>query len=103
MTDTFVTNSPPLPWVRDLMVPDADHPVPVRLYDPAPEQCKPVCLYFHGGGHMAGGIAVYDAICRKIASAAHCLVASVGYRSARSEARRVGKGCVSTCRSLWSP
>src|SRR3546814_672002 len=70
MTDTFVTNSPPLPWVRDLMVPDADHPVPVRLYDPAPEQCKPVCLYFHGGGHMAGGIAVYAAICRKIPSEA---------------------------------
>src|SRR3546814_5935622 len=27
----------------------------------------------------------------------------VGLRSARSEERRVGKECVSTCRSRWSP
>src|SRR3546814_15191193 len=27
----------------------------------------------------------------------------VGFRVARSEERRVGKGCVSTCRSRWSP
>ena len=28
---------------------------------------------------------------------------SVDYRSPRSEERRVGKECVSTCRSRWSP
>ena len=27
----------------------------------------------------------------------------VGYKLARSEERRVGKECVSTCRSRWSP
>src|SRR3546814_3105178 len=29
--------------------------------------------------------------------------AKVGARSSRSEERRVGKECVSTCRSRWSP
>src|SRR3546814_18137616 len=29
--------------------------------------------------------------------------ADAGARSARSEERRVGKECVSTCRSRWSP
>src|SRR3546814_998455 len=31
------------------------------------------------------------------------LIAGGGHAAARSEARRVGKECVSTCRSRWSP
>src|SRR3546814_17712897 len=31
------------------------------------------------------------------------IAADGGYTATRSEARRVGKECVSTCRSRWSP
>src|SRR3546814_11372039 len=30
-------------------------------------------------------------------------IASIGFTGVRSEERRVGKECVSTCRSRWSP
>src|SRR3546814_11361409 len=32
-----------------------------------------------------------------------CVVVAVDMRGERSEERRVGKECVSTCRSRWSP
>src|SRR3546814_2431954 len=49
---------------------------------------RPV-LYFHGGGSFSleAGIFHREAVQRNI----------------RSEERRVGKECVSTCRSRWSP
>src|SRR3546814_14983974 len=34
---------------------------------------------------------------------ASCCRAGTSFRSCRSEERRVGKECVSTCRSRWSP
>src|SRR3546814_5201508 len=43
-----------------------------------------------------------DVVCAsadEVAAAIHALVV----RGARSEERRVGKECVSTCRSRWSP
>src|SRR3546814_20056545 len=56
-------------------------------------------------------------VCRKPTAAAHSPFCSQGCRdrdllkwlgegyriAGRSEERRVGKGCVSTCRSRWSP
>ncbi|MGC3872150.1 alpha/beta hydrolase [Halomonas sp. GXIMD04776] len=82
VTMTLVTRRPELPWVGDVMI-DADgYPVPVRVYDPVPETPKPVCVYLHGGGHVAGGVTVYDSICRKLAEASGHLVVSVEYRLA---------------------
>lgn len=57
-------------------------PVEIRFYHPAPESPLPVLLFFHGGGHVTGGPAEYDTICRKLASATRHLVAGVGYRLA---------------------
>src|SRR3546814_13058162 len=37
------------------------------------------------------------------ASAELCRLAVLHFRAQRSEERRVGKACVSTCRSRWSP
>nr|WP_299245086.1 alpha/beta hydrolase [uncultured Halomonas sp.] len=82
VTMTLVTQRPELPWVGNVMIDTEDYPVPVRIYDPAPETPKPVCVYLHGGGHVAGGVTVYDAICRKLAQASGHLVVSVEYRLA---------------------
>src|SRR3546814_7944116 len=38
-----------------------------------------------------------------VSGAAHCCWLPGGPSSGRSEERRVGKECVSTCRSRWSP
>src|SRR3546814_11873811 len=58
MTDTLVTNSSTLTWVRFLIVPDDDHPVLLRLFDPAPDQFKPACLALHCGAHTTAAIPV---------------------------------------------
>ncbi|MEY2997850.1 MAG: hypothetical protein RIQ82_1231 [Bacteroidota bacterium] len=56
--------------------------IPVAVYSPRPSQKLPVVLYFHGGGHMCGGVDLYDPMCRKLALAGNCVVISVDYKLA---------------------
>ncbi len=60
---------------------DADG-VPVRVYNPNPEQASPALVYFHGGGWVIGDLETHDHICRKLANAAACIVIAVDYRLA---------------------
>lgn len=73
----------PLGWVQDDIItsPDA-YPTPVRIYHPDEQQALPVLIYYHGGGHMAGSVALYDPICRKLAVNTQHIVVSVEYRLA---------------------
>lgn len=82
LTYSYVKQKPDIAWVQDDLVAGADFDVPVRIYHPKPEQPLPVLLHFHGGGHMAGSISVYDPICRKIALATNHVVVSSDYRLA---------------------
>jgi acetyl esterase len=82
MTHHFVTRAPELGLVRDDVVGGSDYPVPVRIYHPRPEQALPVAIFVHGGGHVAGGVSVYDPIVRKLAVASRHVVVSVEYRLA---------------------
>ncbi len=75
-TQTHVTDYPPVAYITD----DNVEGTPVRIYHPSPEERLPVMIYFHGGGHMAGSIEVYEPICRKIAKATNHIVISVDYR-----------------------
>ena len=103
MTRNLVSQSPALPWVGDATVTVDGEPVPVRLYDPAPDSPKAVCLFFHGGGHMAGSVAVYDPICRKLAEASGQLVVSVDYRLAPEHPYPQGlQDCLGVARQLWA-
>ena len=102
MTRNQVRPGPELPWVGDARVECGETPVPVRLYDPAPDRDTPVCLFFHGGGHMAGSVAVYDPICRRLADASGWLVVSVDYRLAPEYPYPFGlEDCHSVARHLW--
>jgi acetyl esterase len=66
-----------------------DHPVPVdgghitvRCYTPRGTGPLPALVYFHGGGWVIGDLETHDGLCRSLANAAGCLVASVDYRLA---------------------
>ncbi len=82
LTAALVTNIPEIAWVQDDLIEGKTCTVPVRLYHPQPDKQLPVVIFYHGGGGMAGGITVYDAIARKIANHTQHIVISVDYRLA---------------------
>lgn len=82
LTKGLTTNIPDIACVRDDLINSATYKVPVRIYHPAPETYLPVLVYFHGGGHMAGSVTVYDPICRKLALATNHIVMVPEYRLA---------------------
>ena len=73
--------------VRDHTVPVPGGSVLVRVYTPRGTAPRPVLVYFHGGGWVTGDVETHDGICRTLANAAGCLVASVDYRCAPEFAR----------------
>lgn len=102
LTATFVTERPALDKVIDITIDDAGRQIPVRLYDPAPGADKPACLFFHGGGHMAGSVEVYDPIARKLAHHTGQLVVSVDYRLSPETPYPGGLAdCLAVTRNLW--
>lgn len=80
LTFKFVTQYPEVAWIQDDVVPGKVFDVPVRLYHPRPVTALPVLIHFHGGGHMAGSVTVYDPICRKMALYTQHIVVSMDYR-----------------------
>jgi acetyl esterase len=82
LTMQLVTDSPKISCVQDDLVNAPDYAIPVRIYHPTPDSSLPVLIYYHGGGHIAGSVTVYDPICRKIAHTTEHIVVSVDYRLA---------------------
>jgi len=56
--------------------------ISVRVFTPAKSGPLPALVYFHGGGWVTGDIDTHEGICRTLANAAGCVVASVDYRCA---------------------
>jgi len=82
ITRPFQSRTPELALIRDEMIPGPSFEVPVRLYHPAPDEARPVAIFAHGGGHLAGSLSLYDPIARKLAQATGWLLCSVDYRLA---------------------
>jgi len=79
----LIGEGPALEYVKEASLSTPENiEIKVNVYSPAPKEALPVVLHFHGGGHMAGSIALYDTISRKIAKAGHCIVIAVEYRLA---------------------
>jgi acetyl esterase len=68
--------------VRDHAVPVAGGAITVRVFTPRGAAPKPALVYFHGGGWLTGDVETHEGICRTLANAAGCVVASVDYRLA---------------------
>src|SRR5262245_55674417 len=56
--------------------------ITVRCYTPSGTGLRPGLVFFHGGGWVIGDLDTHDGICRSLANAAGCVVASVDYRLA---------------------
>lgn len=70
------------PGVRDLSPTLPPEGVQVRFYIPCSEQGLPVLVYFHGGGFVVNSTDTHDSVCRRLANACGCIVASVDYARA---------------------
>jgi len=68
---------------EDRLVPSSSRKmgIPIRIYWPT-LQHLPLLMYFHGGGWSRGSLNTHDALCRRIAKEAKCIVVSVDYRLA---------------------
>lgn len=82
LTRQLLPEGPEVARVRDYRVVEEGRDIPVRVYNPAPDNQLPVLIYLHGGGHMTGSVTIYDPICRKIARATNRIVIAVEYRLA---------------------
>ncbi|MCP4315943.1 MAG: alpha/beta hydrolase [Hyphomicrobiales bacterium] len=54
--------------------------VPVRIYRTTADSRAPVIVFYHGGGHVIGGLDSYDTVARFLALKAQCTLVSVDYR-----------------------
>lgn len=68
--------------VRELAAPGPAGPIRVRLYRPTAQAHLPLVVFFHGGGFVLCDLETHDALCRSLARASGCAVASVEYRLA---------------------
>ena len=72
----------PVARIEERAAPGPGGPLRLRLYYPTEVRPLPVVVYFHGGGWVRGSLETHDNVCRGLANAAECLIASVDYRLA---------------------
>ncbi|WP_226644585.1 alpha/beta hydrolase [Microbulbifer variabilis] len=82
MIQEYVTDIPNFDCIVDDEVFTSGYTVPVRIFNPNPNQALPVLLFLHGGGHMVDSVKAYDPICRKMAIATQHIVVAPEYRLA---------------------
>src|SRR3546814_2962891 len=81
-------------WSSDVCSSDLQVLIPLAAHL-APEESRGRVV-----GGIMGGLLLGILLARPISSV---VADHFGWRAMRSEERRVGKECVSTCRSRWSP
>ncbi|MGW5053900.1 alpha/beta hydrolase [Actinokineospora sp. NPDC004072] len=72
----------PVADVAEHEIPGPESPLRVRIFRPSTEPGLPVLVYFFGGGWTLGTIDTADPVARRLAVAAGCATALVGYRLA---------------------
>ncbi len=78
-------DAPEVARTQDLEIPGPAGPLTLRSYRPVDSvdaDILPALVYYHGGGHVIGGLDTHDVVCRQLANASGCAVFSVDYRLA---------------------
>lgn len=102
LTKTYTTESPAVALIQDDLIYAEGYNVPVRIFNPAPDEELPVLIYYHGGGHMAGSVTVYDPIYRKMAVNTKHIVVAPEYRLAPENPYPAGEeDAYATLRGVW--
>ena len=78
----FTHPNPPSVAVTDTSCAGPAGELPLRIFDPGGVGARPVVVYFHGGGFLAGDLDSHDGTCRELAVASKAIVVSVDYRLA---------------------
>ncbi len=60
----------------------AEQRIPIRVYEKSDSDPEAVCLYFHGGGFVVGGLESHDDVCAELCDATGFRIVSVDYRLA---------------------
>ena len=69
--------------VLNLSVPNEDHSLLIRVYQPNSDTSKkPVVIMYHGGGWVAGDLGTVDGQCREVCRGSNTVVVAVDYRLA---------------------
>src|SRR5689334_301623 len=70
--------------IVDRSLPGLAGPIPVRVYDGAPDaaDARPLVAYFHGGGWVQGDLETHHGLCARLALRARAIVVAVDYRLA---------------------
>lgn len=68
--------------VTNRLIPGPETPLQVRVYHPAPDERRPLLVFFHGGGWVLGDLDGADPTARRLAVELDAVVASVDYRLA---------------------
>ena len=86
----LIGSGPHMSVIKDTFLETPSHNIPIRIYNPAPNDVLPVLLHFHGGGHMCGNADLYDPISRKLALVTQSIVICADYRLAPEHPYPVG-------------
>jgi acetyl esterase len=87
--------------IEDLVMDNAGHTVPLRVYRPDDHSGLPLILFFHGGGFTLCSIETHDGMCRQICNRSQAVVVSVDYALAPE---RPYPAAIGDCRAatLWA-
>lgn len=72
----------PVARVEDVTIPVKEGTITVRVYTPAGEGPFPVLMTIHGGGWIAGSLAVFDHVSRALVNRVGCIAVSVEHHLA---------------------
>ena len=82
MCRAFFAGYPESVASADRFIDARDRKIPIRIYEKRDSDPEAICLYFHGGGFVVGGLDSHDDVCAEICEATGFGVISVDYRLA---------------------
>ncbi|PRD41431.1 esterase [Phyllobacterium phragmitis] len=83
----------------DTFIETGTHRIPIRVYVKKAVEPEVICLYFHGGGFVVGGLDSHDDVCAELCEATGFRIISVDYRLAPEHAH---PAAFEDCRAVFA-